>query len=81
MNLIRIQITNMHFFFSFVSTMLTAILTHHLGWVSTIYAADIENSCDIGYVSNHHPYNALWAQLGDLYGAVGSPTKISRTIS
>ncbi|CAG5117099.1 unnamed protein product, partial [Candidula unifasciata] len=27
-----------------------------------------------------HPYNPLWAQLGDLYGAIGLPLKISRTV-
>ncbi|XP_063220029.1 uncharacterized protein LOC134529646 isoform X2 [Bacillus rossius redtenbacheri] len=27
-----------------------------------------------------HPYNPLWAQLGDLCGALGHPTKIARTI-
>lgn len=31
-------------------------------------------------ISQRHPYNALWAQLGDLYGAIGHPTKISKTI-
>lgn len=31
-------------------------------------------------ISKYHPYNALWAQLGDLYGAIGSPPKISKTI-
>uniref|UniRef100_A0A182T2Y8 UDENN FNIP1/2-type domain-containing protein n=1 Tax=Anopheles maculatus TaxID=74869 RepID=A0A182T2Y8_9DIPT len=28
----------------------------------------------------NHPYSVLWAQLGDLYGAVGYPTKLSKTI-
>ncbi len=31
-------------------------------------------------ISKYHPYNALWAQMGDLYGAIGSPPKISKTI-
>lgn len=31
-------------------------------------------------VSRAFPYNALWAQLGDLYGAMGSPPRISKTI-
>lgn len=31
-------------------------------------------------VSKSHPYNALWAQMSDLYGAIGHPPKISRTI-
>jgi hypothetical protein len=25
-----------HFIFSFVSTLVTAVLTHHLGWVATV---------------------------------------------
>lgn len=31
-------------------------------------------------ISKYHPYNALWAQMGDLYGAIGSPPRISKTI-
>lgn len=27
-----------------------------------------------------HPYNALWAQLGDLKGALGHPLRVARTI-
>lgn len=65
--------------------MLTAILTNHLGWVATVAPL---NNCTtakqmrakMSEISKFHPYNALWAQLGDLYGAVGNPTKISKTI-
>ncbi|XP_055911447.1 folliculin-interacting protein 2 [Eupeodes corollae] len=73
----------------FVSTVLTAILTHHLGWVSTISnfkspskssAAAIEQRAKLLEVSQKYPYNVLWAQIGDLYGAVGTPPKLSRTI-
>lgn len=31
-------------------------------------------------ISKYHPYNVLWAQMGDLYGAIGSPPKLSKTI-
>lgn len=31
-------------------------------------------------ISKFHPYNVLWAQMGDLYGAIGSPPKLSKTI-
>lgn len=31
-------------------------------------------------ISKFHPYNVLWAQLGDLYGAIGNPSKLSKTI-
>lgn len=76
----------------FISTLLTAVLTHHLGWVSTIApssgAVGDANSSSalqqekekISKISANHPYNVLWAQLGDLYGAVGHPVKLSKTI-
>ncbi|XP_068143272.1 LOW QUALITY PROTEIN: folliculin-interacting protein 1 [Drosophila tropicalis] len=77
----------------FISTMLTGILTYHLGWVATVSAfnssssrrsaassAAIERRAKLLQVSQKHPYNALWAQLGDLYGAIGMPTKLARTI-
>ncbi|XP_039488239.2 uncharacterized protein LOC120449690 isoform X1 [Drosophila santomea] len=79
----------------FISTMLTGILTHHLGWVATVSAfnsagsrrsessasaAAIEQRAKLLQVAQKHPYNALWAQLGDLYGAIGMPPKLARTI-
>ncbi|XP_037807172.1 uncharacterized protein LOC119600753 isoform X1 [Lucilia sericata] len=71
----------------FVSTMLTAILTHHLGWVPTVSpfnssssTAAIEQRAKLLKVSQKHPYNALWAQLGDLFGAIGLPSKLARTV-
>jgi len=75
--------------------MLTGILTHHLGWVATVSAfnsaglrrsessasaAAIEQRAKLLQVAQKHPYNALWAQLGDLYGAIGMPPKLARTI-
>lgn len=75
--------------------MLTGILTYHLGWVATVSAfnssnsrrssssassAAIERRAKLLQVSQKHPYNALWAQLGDLYGAIGMPPKLARTI-
>ncbi|XP_038119080.1 folliculin-interacting protein 1 isoform X1 [Culex quinquefasciatus] len=77
----------------FISTLLTAVLTHHLGWVSTIApisgptdgtdasGCSIQREKDkISKITANHPYNVLWAQLGDLYGAVGHPVKLSKTI-
>ncbi|XP_055688708.1 folliculin-interacting protein 1 isoform X3 [Lutzomyia longipalpis] len=77
----------------FISTLLTAILTHHLGWVGTVAplsmplassedadAVKSEERAKMSEISKRHPYNALWAQLGDLFGAIGSPPKISKTI-
>lgn len=31
-------------------------------------------------LSKSHPYNPLWAQLGELYGALGFPLKVAKTI-
>lgn len=31
-------------------------------------------------ISRFHPYNVLWAQMSDLYGAIGSPPKVSKTV-
>lgn len=60
--------------FSFISTLLTAVLTHHLGWVATTFSGTHS------YSDFHKPYNALWGQLVDLYGAVGHPAKIAHTV-
>lgn len=89
---------------SFVSTLLTAILSHHLGWVGTVaplLTSSIPNAVHsssssnqnsnpstlsqsnrtkISDISKSHPYSALWAQIGDLYGSIGSPPKMSKTI-
>lgn len=34
--LLLLILINLHIFYSFMSTLLTAVLTHHLGWVPTI---------------------------------------------
>jgi hypothetical protein len=31
-------------------------------------------------LSKSHPYNPLWAQLGELYGALGFPVKVAKTV-
>lgn len=64
-----------------------------MGWVGTVAplinnsnknssaASTIQQSqAEISEISRFHPYNALWAQLGDLYGAIGNPSKLSKTI-
>lgn len=75
-----------------MSTLLTAILTNHLGWVATV--APIVNSsvsndqvitinqnqAKMSEISKFHPYNVLWAQLGDLYGSIGNPSRLAKTI-
>nr|XP_026694825.1 folliculin-interacting protein 2-like isoform X2 [Ciona intestinalis] len=57
----------------FFTGLLTSVLTHHLGWVSSATPSNGGNE-------PQENYNALWVQLGDLYGAVGSPTKVCRTV-
>lgn len=39
-----------------------------------------EENLKLSEISKIYPYNALWAQLGDLYGAITSPMKLSKTI-
>ncbi|XP_022254414.1 folliculin-interacting protein 2-like isoform X2 [Limulus polyphemus] len=73
----------------FVSTLLTAVLTHHLAWVPTVSPPGVTtNHFDhrkhtaqwVDMLAKSHPYNPLWMQLGDLYGALGTPTKLSKTV-
>ncbi|GLV39007.1 uncharacterized protein CBL_06006 [Carabus blaptoides fortunei] len=62
----------------FISTLLTAVLTNHLGWVSTVLPPSQTDKDSLSKL--HAPCNPLWGQLSDLYGAVGSPTKIAHTV-
>ncbi|GAB6018833.1 Folliculin-interacting protein 1 [Chamberlinius hualienensis] len=73
----------------FMSTLLTAVLTHHLAWVPTVTPPDIlptqsfyqkHTAKWLDMLAKLHPYNPLWVQLGDLYGALGNPCKIARTV-
>lgn len=82
----------------FISRLLTAVLTCHLGWVNTVApicvqsqikrdgsSASVETLVNeervrLSEISKLHPYNALWAQLGDLHGAVGTPLRIAKTV-
>lgn len=79
--------------FSFISTLLTAILTNHLGWVATVAPIinSLPNNKDQEFtihqsqekmmeISKFHPYNVLWAQLSDLYGSIGCPSRLAKTI-
>ncbi|XP_050682093.1 folliculin-interacting protein 2 isoform X1 [Leptidea sinapis] len=65
----------------FISTLLTHVLTYHLGWVTTVSPYD---SVDLSKVptekDQRKPYNALWAQLADLCGSIGNPTRTAKTI-
>ncbi|KAM9729343.1 folliculin-interacting protein 1 isoform 2-T2 [Menidia menidia] len=73
----------------FLPALLTAILTNHLAWVPTVMPngqppikifLEKHSSKSVDMLAKTHPYNPLWAQLGDLYGAIGSPVRLSRTV-
>ncbi|XP_054832180.1 folliculin-interacting protein 1 isoform X2 [Eublepharis macularius] len=73
----------------FLPALLTAILTNHLAWVPTVMPngqppikifLEKHSSQSVGMLAKTHPYNPLWAQLGDLYGAIGSPVRLSKTV-
>ncbi|KAH0616066.1 hypothetical protein JD844_026877 [Phrynosoma platyrhinos] len=75
--------------FRFLAALLTAVLTYHLAWVPTVMPVDHlpiktlsekRASQSVSMLAKSHPYNPLWAQLGDLYGAVGSPVRMTRTV-
>ncbi|XP_055000832.1 folliculin-interacting protein 2 isoform X2 [Sorex araneus] len=73
----------------FFAALLTAVLTYHLAWVPTVMPVDHppvkafsekRTSYSVNTLAKTHPYNPLWAQLGDLYGAIGSPVRLTRTV-
>ncbi|XP_073461964.1 folliculin-interacting protein 2-like isoform X2 [Aquarana catesbeiana] len=73
----------------FFAALLTAVLTYHLAWVPTVMPNDHppiksfsekHTSQSVSLLAKSHPYNPLWAQLGDLYGAIGSPVRMTRTV-
>ncbi|KAL8207219.1 UNVERIFIED_CONTAM: hypothetical protein K2H54_048469 [Gekko kuhli] len=73
----------------FLAALLTAVLTYHLAWVPTVMPVDHplikafsekRASQSVNSLGKSHPYNPLWAQLGDLYGAIGSPVRMTRTV-
>ncbi|RMC13850.1 hypothetical protein DUI87_08933 [Hirundo rustica rustica] len=75
--------------FRFFAALLTAVLTYHLAWVPTVMPVDHppikafsekRTSQSVNMLAKSHPYNPLWAQLGDLYGAIGSPVRLTRTV-
>ncbi|XP_078509259.1 folliculin-interacting protein 1 isoform X5 [Lissotriton helveticus] len=73
----------------FLPALLTAVLTNHLAWVPTVMPngqppirifLEKHSSQSVDMLAKTHPYNPLWAQLGDLYGAIGSPVRLARTV-
>ncbi|XP_076151600.1 folliculin-interacting protein 2 isoform X1 [Alosa pseudoharengus] len=72
----------------FLSALLTAVLMYHLAWVPTVMPShppikpicEKRSSHSLDLLAKSHPYNPLWAQLGDLYGALGCPVRVCRTV-
>lgn len=62
----------------FLSTVVTAVLTYHLGWIYTVQSPHDRQM--IEKLGNLYSCNPLWAQLGDLYGALGNPVKVAHTV-
>ncbi|XP_072388343.1 uncharacterized protein [Diabrotica undecimpunctata] len=56
----------------FMSTLLTAILTHHTGWIAACHPLE--------EISLDDSYHAIWSQLTNLFGATGYLTKTSKTV-
>ncbi|NWW32148.1 FNIP1 protein, partial [Panurus biarmicus] len=78
-----------HFALRFLPALLTAVLTNHLAWVPTVMPngqppirifLEKHSSQSVDMLAKTHPYNPLWAQLGDLYGAIGSPVRLAKTV-
>eukprot|EP00049_Salpingoeca_infusionum_P025901 m.22475 g.22475 ORF g.22475 m.22475 type:complete len:1009 (+) comp8392_c0_seq4:251-3277(+) len=67
---------------------ITASLIMHLGWVTTVTPTSDTfgeqlSKCtpaSLSLQAKAHPYDALWAQLSDLYGAFGSPVRVGKTV-
>jgi folliculin-interacting protein 2 len=63
-----------------LSSALTAVLATHLAWVATVAPDAAGDGGAVGMLQAQYPYNPLWAQLGDLYGAVTQPPTLARTV-
>lgn len=73
----------------FMSRLMTGVLMHHLAWVPTVMPAgatpsrafhDKHSSTTLDMLAKCHPYNPLWAQLGDMYGNIGLPNRVAKTV-
>eukprot|EP00057_Strongylocentrotus_purpuratus_P019497 XP_011673971.1 PREDICTED: folliculin-interacting protein 2 [Strongylocentrotus purpuratus] len=73
----------------FMSRLMTGVLMHHLAWVPTVMPAgatpsraflDKHSSTTLDILAKCHPYNPLWAQLGDMYGNIGLPNRVAKTV-
>ncbi|KAG0363464.1 Folliculin-interacting protein 1 [Gamsiella multidivaricata] len=59
-----------------VSEVISSVLSHHTSWVPTVAPADQT----LIRANPQGAYDPLWAQLSDLYGNIGTISRISRTI-
>lgn len=78
---------------SFLNILLSTVLKHHLSWVYTVLPSNelsiVNQNTNLlrkqkanwtTILEKTNPYNPLWAQLGDLHGAVNQPLKLVRTV-
>ncbi|XP_011500259.1 PREDICTED: folliculin-interacting protein 2 [Ceratosolen solmsi marchali] len=64
----------------FISTIVTAVLTHHLGWVHTAPPRRSKQPMESLSLDKQYACSPLWAQLNDLYGALGTPARVAQTV-
>lgn len=69
----RYHFVSASYFYRFFAALLTAVLTYHLAWVPTVMPVDHLSisvssekhaSPSVNMLAKSHPYNPLWAQLG-----------------
>ena len=70
----------------FFSSLLTGVLSHHLGWVETVMPSSVQgenslNKPDNVLVDSYlHWYDPTRVQFRDLHGMVGSPARAAKTL-
>lgn len=66
---------------SFLSSLLTAVLSHHPGWITSATPHSTDDNYFVPRPAHRdQSYDPLWAQLSDLFGAVTDPACTARTI-
>lgn len=74
----------------FFNTLISSILKYNLSWIYTVLPTEL-NSVSVNnlrkkkaswiqHLEKNNPYNPLWAQLGDLHGAVSEPLVLTKTV-
>jgi hypothetical protein len=74
----------------FFNTLISSILKYNLSWVYTVLPNELntdsvnnlrkKKASWIQHLEKNNPYNPLWAQLGDLHGAVNEPLVLIKTV-